>query len=70
MTQNIKSLHRKMQSWCNRMQAKGWKNPEVERAATRVRMGLWACAHNDPPHHTLVQGLAEDTAALERALGR
>jgi hypothetical protein len=42
--------------------------PEAERAAGRVQCGLWACANNSPVPPALLRGLAEDVAALERAL--
>lgn len=51
--------------WIATQEASGWPSPEVEKHASRVRNGLWACSKN--PHHILTAGLATATEELARA---
>lgn len=67
MANEFTAMHREMKAWVEKQKRDGWQSPEVERYATRVLNGLWACANNDPPHRVLVEMLAEDTEALARA---
>ena len=48
MNHEFAVIHREIKACFDRQQRAGWQSPEVQRAATRVLLDLWACANNDP----------------------
>lgn len=62
----IAAVHGQYRDWpCEEIASE-----EIEAAGSNVRNDLWACAHNDPPHVTLLEGLIADGKALTEAVSR
>lgn len=64
MPNPINTTHRQLKRWLGSRQ----HGTSIDNAGHRVLCGLWACANNKNPSSILVNGLAEDVAALERAV--
>ncbi len=60
-------MHDAMKAYCERYRKQGWPSPEMELAAERLRLSLWECANNDPPHPSALENLAREAEALAKA---